>query len=132
MNKLFRFFCCALSVSFINAEKPLQESFIIPPRPKKQSRTKILENNAQLLMNNNRKTAHLSKTTATLQELLLDHGNALITEKKESFFSTASDAVLQEYTKLSEELSHTLDTCQRSVQNIMHKINTLTAASDTK
>ena len=113
--------CCMIVITLITAEQSIKESFTVPARPKKESNNQIKEDIGRYLLDNAKKNAHVIKISAHLEELLLEDGDALITQKKNSVLDTNDSEKLKAFRSMQEELNCTLDSYQRSIQQTINK-----------
>jgi hypothetical protein len=109
-KKLLLYSIVFLVFSIVATEKIIKESFIVQPKPKRESRGTINEAIGTLILGNNKKCAQLTRLIANLQEFLIDQGDALLCQEKNSLFVSGEINDLQGYRARQQKLSDDLDT----------------------
>lgn len=119
-----------IAITIIATEKLAKESFIIKPKPKKESRSSILESIATLLMNNAKINPKVIEQAARLEQSLLEHGTVLLAQEKNSPFDSAENSALQEYRTCQQEcharlqeISSSLEWCNSSLAQSFANLN---------
>lgn len=121
MNKKFLFLLVGFVITLVATEKIADESFIVPPKPRKESRNHILEDIGSLLMVSAKESAQDIQSSALVQELFVEDGRQLLTQEKNCIFATADSTQLHEYRALIKELSYARDRWNKAKQQIMAK-----------
>ncbi len=107
---------CLVLTTVMHADQPAPESFIAPPKLKKESDTAIKEACGSLMLTNDKKSAYLHIATADLQKTLIDHEIILVNQDKNSFFVMANNQQLQAYRAVQEKISKSLDTFYNEIK----------------
>lgn len=128
-NKIGIITFCLLCATCVVGEKSTQESFTIQPRPKKESHATINEANGRLILTNNKKCAQLIKYIADFEEFLIDEGDILLSQQKNSFFVAADSNQVQEYRSTQQELTKALDSCYTLLHQVKTKLRDVTSTA---
>lgn len=128
-NKLLLSLLLIITLSIVSTEKSTKESFIIPPKQKKESRSAVQEAIGDLLMDNARCNPKVMEQSLRLEHIMLEQGNNLLKQNKNSFVMKADLSELQKFRSALEEVKSTLETCSRLIEQSCSKLNCLLSRS---
>lgn len=93
-----------VALTLSTAVRSAKESFIVQPKPKKESRNALLEDIASVLIESTQVNAQLIERLAHIEQLLLKKGSQLLTQDKNSIWNTASIEQLQKFRSTLQDL----------------------------